>query len=150
MVFLFMKVPFIRDSQCTSSKRVENTPLLAWEWWEFAWRYRWVWVFLWNTLWEKEPSSFFKMRTSRKGSHPSTSCSIVNFMEEAWLLRCWKNRSNSSWPWGQMTLVSCTNLFHSFGKRWVDAKALDSKSSIKILATTRDKREPMAPPQVCS
>lgn len=57
------------------------------KWWDLAWRYYWAWVLFWNTWWDKEPSSFFEIRTSRKGRHPPNYCSIVNFMEGYWLLR---------------------------------------------------------------
>jgi len=49
-----------------------------------------------------------------------------------------------------MTFVSSTNLFHSLGKSLAEAKALDSKYSIKRLATIGDKGKPMATPLLFS
>ena len=80
------------------------------KWWELAWRYHSIWVSLWYTWWEKEPLSFLKRRTSRKGRLPLHSNSMVNFIELDWLLRWRKNSSNFSLPWDQMTKVSSTNL----------------------------------------
>ena len=72
------------------------------KWWELAWRYCSVWVFFQYTWWGKELSAFLEMRTSRNRRQPSTSRSMVNFMELDWLLRCSKKLSNLSGPCCQM------------------------------------------------
>jgi hypothetical protein len=66
------------------------------------------------------------------------------------LLRWLKKEFSEAWSWGHTTKVSSTNQNQHLGLRWKLFKAKASKCSIKMLATTGDKEDPMVVPSVCS
>lgn len=119
-------------------------------WWEFAWRYRSVCVFFLKTWWVNDPPGSRITSTSRKGKEFSNWVSMVNLTQVERLSRCSRNEPRATWPWGQMTKVPSTNLNEHLGFWWKLFRAKVSKCSINMLATTRERDEPVAVPSVFS
>ena len=151
-----------RCFNCSSSSlELEHTALALWVrvlitlylhvrlWWLSHWRYRSVWVgFLW-TLVVKFPSSWGVTRVSRKGMEPSClGSSVVNWMAGSTELMCCRN--SSLLDCFNMTNVSSICLFYHLGGFTVVVRALSSKNSMYILATTGLTGDPNAAPWVCS
>ena len=88
--------------------------------------------------------------TSRNGKWPSSSISMVNLILLCNPFRWCRNSVSLSRPWGQMVKVSSTYLYQHVGLCVASSIAFFSKSSMKKLAMTGERGEPMATPSVCS
>lgn len=147
---LLSKAPTIRDPKGTSSEGVKNPQLLSREMMGICMK-----ILLSMSLFSERRVGEKAILIPRYKNIQEWEAAIDLFFHGE--LNCRgpaveviKERSNSSGPWGQMTLVSSTHLFQSLGRRRAEDKALASKSSIKIFATIGERGEPMETPQVCS
>jgi len=145
MGFLFIKVHFIIYSQRTSGSCVEKTQLLSREMMRVGMKILLNMNFLLKHLVGERTVILLWNENIKEGHAPINFLLhsklyggglIVEMLEELIQLFLAMIRDAQ---------VSSTKIFHSLGKRQAKARALDSKSSIKRLATIGDRGSPWQP-----
>ena len=97
-------------------------------------------ILVWNSL------SFRLTKTSKNGSSPACSTSIVNWMLLLMELRWFRKSSSPFCPCLQITKVSSTYLNQREGWFVAVLMARSSKCSMNMLAMTGERGDPIAAP----